>query len=531
MAKTPLDSIRTAIARRRGIADTTVGRGTGGAGGRIENGLFPASHTADELARIQELSTRNAGGPADGSAGGVGSRGRTGKLRRDREPGVIRRLVNAWWNRLIGAIYEGSLSGQEAEYEEHATRRDYLWNTLGTAVWGCVFPLLTIVATQLAGAEEAGMFAMAFVTGTLIMIATNYGVRNFQVSDIDEETSFASYQLNRWLCGAAALACGLAYSAVRGYDPTMATICLGVYIYKVVDGVADVYEGRLQQADKLYLAGISQTLRSVAAVAVFSLVLLVLRNMAVASMAMGIATVATLVLVTVPLALLETEKSRRVSLTEVGRLFAQCLPLFGALFLFNLIESMPKFVMEGALPYKNQLYFNALYFPAQGILLAIGFVYKPQLLKLSNIWANPRQRRKFDMIIWAMLAVVVAITLVVEAFMGWIGVDLLSFMYGLNFERYRTLAYLMVAAGGVTAAIDFLYAIITVLRHAGDVMRIYLICFAASAALPLVLVNLLGLTGAVVSYLAVMVLLLVLLVLEYRRIRQRIERERNPFGR
>ena len=32
-------------------------------------------------------------------------------------------------------------------------------------------------------------FSIAFVTGTLIMIACNYGVRNFQVSDIDEKTS------------------------------------------------------------------------------------------------------------------------------------------------------------------------------------------------------------------------------------------------------------------------------------------------------------------------------------------------------
>ena len=542
MARTPLDSIRQAIARRRGISVTPGGNtaradasgpGVGGAssagakGGRIENGLFPASHTAEELARIQELSRKNATGPAD--PGRV--RAERAERRRNRQPGPVRRMVDAWWNRLIGGIYQGSLSAQEAEYEEHATRRDYLWNTLGTAVWGMVFPVLTIVGTQLAGAEEAGMFSMAFVTGTLIMIACNYGVRNFQVSDIDEKTSFSSYQLNRWICGALALACGLAYSALRGYSGQMATIALGVYIYKVVDGVADVYEGRLQQADKLYLAGMSQTLRSAAAIAVFSVVLFLFRNMAVASMAMGIATVATLVLVTGPLALLETEKSRRVSLAEVARLFRQCLPLFGALFLFNLIESMPKFVMEGALAYKNQLYFNALYFPAQGILLAIGFVYKPQLLRLSNIWANPAQRGKFDKIVIAVLALVVAITLGVGAFMGWIGIDIMSLMYGLDFDRYRTLAYLMVAAGGVTAAIDFLYAIITVLRHADDVIRIYLICFAASVAAPLVLVNLLELTGAVVSYLAVMVLLLVLLVLEYRRIRQRIEHARNPFGR
>ena len=526
MSITPLDSIRRAIARRNGVADHTVSSGGAhGQGGRIENGLFPASHTAEELARIQELSQRNAGGP-DSDKITRRRRERNG----EREPGALRRMVNAWWNRLLGAVYGGGFSAQEAEYEEHATRRDYIWNTIGTAVWGMAFPLLTIVSTQLVGAEEAGKFSIAFVTGTLIMIACNYGVRNFQVSDIDEKTSFASYQLNRWICGALALVCGLVYSSARGYDAQMSMIGLGVYLYKVVDGVADVYEGRLQQADKLYLAGMSQTLRSAGVVVVFSVALFLTRSMSIAAMAMGIAAIASLVLVTAPLALLETEKSRRVSLHEVGHLFVQCAPLFGALFLFNLIESMPKFVMEGMLAYKFQLYFNALFFPAQAILLSIGFVYKPQLLRLSSIWANPSKRRRFDLIIVAVMALIVVITGACTAFMAGPGIPIMSFMYGLDFERYRTLALLMVVAGGVTAAIDFIYAIITVLRHAGDVTKIYLICFAVSVVLPMVLIKLLGLMGAVVSYLAIMALLLVLLIIEYAHIRKRIERDRNPYG-
>lgn len=56
----PLDSIRRAIARRNGAADPAVASSdtAKAQGGRIENGLFPASHTAEELARIQELSQR-----------------------------------------------------------------------------------------------------------------------------------------------------------------------------------------------------------------------------------------------------------------------------------------------------------------------------------------------------------------------------------------------------------------------------------------------------------------------------------------
>ena len=442
----------------------------------------------------------------------------------------LARTVNSWWTRLLESAGQGPLSEQDEAYESHSTARDYLWNTAGTTIWGMTFPVLTIVATQLAGAEEAGMFSLAFVIGTLIMIGAMYGVRNFQVSDIDEANSFSSYSAARWITGALALAAGALYCCLRGYDAYMFITCMGVFVYKMVDGVADVYEGRLQQADKLYLAGISQTVRSVAAVALFAVALLVTRNLAIAAIAMAVAAVASLVLLTIPLALLETEKSRPPRASEVSRLLRQCFPLFAALFLFNLIESVPKFVMEGALAYENQLYFNALYFPAQGILLAIGFVYKPQLLRLAAIWSNPRRRRVFDLVIVAVLGVVVAVTALMALFMGWLGIPLMSFMYGLDFEPMRPLAYLMVVAGGVTAAIDFLYAIVAVLRRQRAVMRLYLVSFAAAVALSLVLVNIIGLSGAVASYLLTMTLLLVLLIIEYVRIRQAITRERDPFA-
>ena len=47
---------------------------------------------------------------------------------------------------------------------------------------------------------------------------------------------------------------------------------------------------------------------------------------------------------------------------KLVNLLVQCFPLFVALFMYNLIDNMPKF--DGrALTYDNQLYFNALYFP------------------------------------------------------------------------------------------------------------------------------------------------------------------------
>lgn len=432
---------------------------------------------------------------------------------------VIARIANRWFDRVMGAVKEGDFAGQEAQYASHNTKRDFMWNSIGAGSWGMVFPILTMVATQLVGVEQAGMFSMAFVVGTLLMFMGNFGVRPYQVSDVEEAHSFNDYQINRVLTCVLMVLVGIGYCVLRGYDSTMYMISIGVFLYKMVDALADVYEGRLQQVDKLYLAGISQTLRSVGALVGFSIALLLSHNIVVASFAMFIVAAVTFVVVTYPLALFETPRSRGASFASIKDLFKYTFPLFIALFLFNLIDTMPKFAMEGMLSYDNQLYFNALYFPAQAILIGSQLVYKPLLLRMAEVWQDNSRRRQFDLIMVGILAIIVVITLVVFGFMAWVGVPIMGFLYGIDFEPMRGLMYIMLVAGGVTAAIDFMYQVITVMRRQKDVTTLYLVTFGFSLFVPVLLVMFTGLPGAVLSYLIIMVLLFVLLVWEYLRIR------------
>ena len=190
------------------------------------------------------------------------------------------------------------------------------------------------------------------------------------------------------------------------------------------------------------------------------------------------------------------------------------------MFLFNLIDSMPKFVMEGTLSYDNQLYYNALFFPAQFILMTAQLVYKPLLVRMAGVWQDTSKRRQFDMILVGILLFCVALTAGVLVLMSWVGVPLLGLLYGLDFEPMRNLLYVMLVAGGVTAAIDFLYQVITVMRRQRDVTALYVVTFGFSLLIPILLISFTQLPGAVLSYLIVMVILFVLLVWEYLRIRR-----------
>ena len=470
----------------------------------------------------------------DAGAGGkrrMGTRAALGINAKDPTPAGQResrvlRLINAWWDRLIGAIYNGTFADETARYASHQTTRDYVMNTVGQTVAGSFFFIITIAATHFAGAEQAGMFALAVTIGLLLMFVGNYGVRTYQVSDVHEMQSFNDYQIQRIITCAGMLLIGFIYCKLRGYSGAMMAITMGVILFRAFDALADVYEGRLQQKDKLYLAGISQTVRYIVALIICVIVLALSRNLAWACWAMALAEGASVLIVTMPLTFFETERSYPWSKRAVKELFVQCLPLFLALFLYNVLESMPKFAMEGTLAYENQLYYMVINGTSQMIVIIFGLVYRPQLVRLARIWAKPEQRKRFDLVVLAMFAIIVVIAGLLAVVMMWIGVPILSFVYGIDFDKYRSLVLVMCAEGGLCAAVDFLYQIITLLREQQSITKLYLIALVFAVPVALLLVNFSQLAGAVIANLVIMAILAVLLVYEYLTIRKRLAEKR-----
>ena len=138
-------------------------------------------------------------------------------------------------------------------------------------------------------------------------------------------------------------------------------------------------------------------------------------------------------------------------------------------------------------------------------------------MRLARIWDDPEKHRRFDLLVLAMVGVIALITAAMALFMGWLGIPIMSLMYGLDFEQFRGLCLVMVATGGVCACIDFLYQIVTLLRAQGAVSKLYLVAFAFAVPVSMLLVNYAGLAGAVLGSLVSMAILLTLLVMEYAR--------------
>ena len=243
-------------------------------------------------------------------------------------------IMKSWKNRLMEGVQHQDFANQVALYGSHRTVKDYLCNALGQACMGLMFPLLTILVSQICGCDSAGQFSMAFVVASVFQFIALFGVRTFQVSDVSEQDSFAAYQLQRILTCIIMAVISWVYLTLRHDSELMSSLLISLMTFKLVDSLADVYEGRLQQCDKLYLAGISQAIRCGGACFVFMLVLILFRDVQTATRALALFAGVSFVIITYPLAKFETPKSRGWEAIELSELFYECFPAFLGQFLF-----------------------------------------------------------------------------------------------------------------------------------------------------------------------------------------------------
>lgn len=76
-------------------------------------------------------------------------------------------------------------------------KSNFIWNTLAGLVNAAEAVILLMVVGRTNGLEDAGVLTIAFAIGNLMMTIGRYGVRNYQVTDVEDRLSFGSYFTHR----------------------------------------------------------------------------------------------------------------------------------------------------------------------------------------------------------------------------------------------------------------------------------------------------------------------------------------------
>ena len=127
----------------------------------------------------------------------------------------------------------------EQENRTAIERSAYLWNTASGLLNAFQSVIMLTVLTHVCDMVTAGVFTLAYANANLFLNLGKYGIRNFQVSDVDEKYDFRSYLTARLITVAAMIIVGsawLAWSAATvGYSPEKSLTVLMMLAFKAID--------------------------------------------------------------------------------------------------------------------------------------------------------------------------------------------------------------------------------------------------------------------------------------------------------
>lgn len=315
-----------------------------------------------------------------------------------------------------------------------------------------ISPALLIVVTRTNGIDGAGLFSFAYSLSVILWAFGLWGGRTYQVSDVDKDFMSGSYIMVRYITSVAMIVGAVIFSLANGYDFFKSGLILLLVLTKALESISDALYGVLQVHGKLYVAGISLTVKNVASFLVFLIIDLVTKDLIVASAAMFITYFVVMGLydwrhVHRTEKLLLNRSSLREYYDQAIMVMKMCWPVFIVIFLTLFSLNIPRYFLD--MFHTSQVgYFGIMAMPITILTLFISFIIQPNVVKLSVLF-NQNDLVSFGRIVNKISAATIVVGFVIWLATYLLGVWLLNTVFDIDVQPFK--AELLVMVGGAIA--------------------------------------------------------------------------------
>lgn len=343
----------------------------------------------------------------------------------------------------------------------------YIWNSASGIIGAGQSAVIVIFITRFLGITEAGIFTIAYALANLISIFARSGMRNYQVTDIEEEFSLATYFWTRVASILISILLLAVYLLIKvngqEYTAGKAIIIGGICAWKLVDAMEDVFIGAYQQRDRLSAGAFYYTLRLLVSTGLyceliihgFSLISTTIITVVVSAALCAVFCIVSFCKFTV--------RQSRADSRSVGKLIKICLPLCIGTTLANYIGNAPKYAIDSYMDDSVQAYFGYIMMPAFVILLLSNFIYQPLIRSLGVLWGQ-ESKKSFMKTVLRQFIIVLGLTIAAIIAGTWLGIPVLSFIYGVDLLFLKKEFLLLLAGGGIYALVSYLTVVLTTIR-------------------------------------------------------------------
>ena len=351
-------------------------------------------------------------------------------------------------------------------------RSAVIWNAVAACLTSFQTMLLLMLLTHFGTPEHSGYFVMAFTAANLFMHLGKFGMRQYQVTDAGDKYSFRDYVASRFFSVGlmtAALVLFLLWSLLfNGYTAEKAVVVALITFYRGVEAAEDVLHGRLQQRGRLDIAAKILAIRNAVFMAGFAALYLLTKNLILTCAVNAAVTLLLCVMLNKPFYQAEREGRKG----KVSRLLLECLPLCLTMVTYMYLGNAPKYIVDGLVSDEVQTRFNIVIMPAFVGSLLCSFIFNPALKRIGDLWNDqdiPTLRKTTLRLVLVPVAVDAVLLLG-----GWfLGIPVLSAVYGVDLTDYRLTLMIFLLASGAVAMLNLFVALLTAMRKQKHLLLAY----------------------------------------------------------
>lgn len=379
-----------------------------------------------------------------------------------------------------------------------------IWNAIGGILSAGQSAIVLIFVSYRLGLTIAGMVTIAYAIAILLMSICKYGVRNFQVTDTNEEFCFSDYFYNR--CFTTLLSCALLglyllyQFFVADYSWVKGIILIEVTMLKLIDAFEDVYVGRFQQVGHLETGAKIMTLRLFFSTMIICLLTVVGNEIYVALLGGIIASLGMDVFLFINSSDIADIRLGKLKVEKLKKLIQVCFPLCVGMTLSIYIGNVPKYMLDIYVHNeKLQAIFGYIMMPVFVIMLLNQFIYQPMIKDLGDLWSNGDKKQfKKNVIRQCFIVAGLAGFVIIAGLL--LGLPLLSLLYNTDLSMYQTEFTVLLAGGAFFALASYLNVPITIIRKQKYIAYGYLSATVLAIALGRFLVLTMSMMGAALLY-------------------------------
>ena len=399
-------------------------------------------------------------------------------------------------------------------------KKDYIWNSLGSLLQSAISPVLLIVITRLNGIDDSGLFSFAISLSVVFWAVSLWGGRTYQVSDIKREFSSGGYVAVRFVASLIVAISAVAFCFLNGYNTTKTGLIMILVTFKILESIADSLYGVMQIHHKLYIAGISLTMKAMLGFAAFIAVDIVTKNVIYGTLAILLINMLIIFLYDILwVRRVETisisKKLCKEYITQAVVIMKRTSAVFVVVFLTMFSLNIPRYFLDKSHP--DQIgYFGIMAMPITLLGLFISFIIQPNVVNLSELLAKGKLK-EFARIVGKINHITFGMGVLSVVLSYLIGVWVLNVIFGININNFRLDLTIMVIGAAANAFVSIYVNLLIIMRQFKGQFYTLLLTDILAVAVSMCLIEQLAMLGSVLVFMLISFLQVALLLFIYKR--------------